>query len=252
MAKVILFESVYSMSGSVAPIKEMIKLAKKYNALTFVDEVHAVGLYGPTGAGYAERLGVSDQIDMITGTMGKGYGVFGGYVVGQDEVIDAIRSNAPGFIFTTSLPPAVTAAAKASINHLRHSQVERDHHQKQSRYMLQTLLEADLPVLNSRSHIVPLFIGDPAVTKSVSDTLLNEYQVYVQPINYPTVPKGEEVLRLSPTPCHTNELIDHFAQSCREVWIRHGIKMYSDYANDPKYEGKFFPYASKKKLAFAY
>jgi len=167
------------MSGSVSPIDKVVALAKKYNALTFLDEVHAVALYGPTGAGYAERMGMQDEIDLITGTLGKGFGVFGGYCAGNEAMIDALRSNAAGFIFTTSLPPAICAAAQSSIAHVRQSQVERDNHQKQTRTLLRSLLEANLPVLHSQSHIIPLFIGDPALTKTVSDILLNEYKIYV-------------------------------------------------------------------------
>lgn len=160
------------MSGSVAPIEKVIHLAKKYNALTVLDEVHAVALYGPTGAGIAEQLGLQDDIDMITGTMGKGFGVFGGYVVGSDACIDAVRSSAAGFIFTTSLPPCVCAAATASIQHLRESQVERNAHKKQTRNLLKRLIQEDLPVLYSASHIIPLFIGNPIITKKISDILL--------------------------------------------------------------------------------
>lgn len=244
--KVIVFESVYSMSGSVSPIDKVIALAKKYNALTFLDEVHAVALYGPTGAGYAEKMGVADDIDLISGTLGKGFGVFGGYVVGKDSMLDAVRSNAAGFIFTTSLPPCITAAAQASIDHLTKSSTERENHQKQTRQLLRRLLEENLPVMHSQSHIIPLFIGDPRLTKTVSDILLDRYKVYVQPINYPTVPKGEERLRLSPSPLHTNEMIEHFVGSAKQVWGELGLKMLSDYLKDEAMVDKFYPQFEKK------
>lgn len=189
---------------------------------------------------------------MISGTLGKGFGVFGGYVVGKDVVIDAIRSNAPGFIFTTSLPPCICAAAIASIKHLRQSSVEWDLHKKQTWTLLKKLIANDLPVMQSMSHIVPLFIGDPKVTKHVSDLLLEEHEIYVQPINYPTVAKGEEWLRLSPSPLHTDEMIDHFVFSARKVWSELGLWNLSDYHKNPHLSAKFYNPMKTSKLIYAY
>lgn len=238
--KVIIFESVYSMWGTVGPIKEIVKLAHKYNALVFLDEVHAVGLYGPTGAGVAELLGVEDDRIIISGTLGKGFGVFGGYIAGKSNLIDAIRSNAAGFIFTTSLPPAVLAGAQASINHLRFSSFEREKHKYNTRTLLSKLLNMNLPVMKSDSHILPLFIGNPVQAKTVSDLLLNEYNIYVQPINYPTVPKGEERLRISPSPLHTEQMMDDFVGAAFQIWNRLGLRLMDDYQKDAKLKDKFF------------
>ena len=190
---------------------------------------------------------------MITGTLGKGFGVFGGYIVGKDAYIDAIRSNAPGFIFTTSLPPCICAAAIASIQHLRQSKKERDLHKKQTRNLLQQLLNEDLPVMYSMSHIVPLFIGDPKVTKHVSDILLDSYKIYVQPINYPTVNRGEERLRLSPSPLHTDQMISHFVSSVKAVWKELGLRHLSDYHANPHLSPKFYQKSSKaSQLMYSY
>jgi 5-aminolevulinate synthase len=209
--KVIAFESVYSMSGSIGPIEEVIALAKRYNALTFLDEVHAVGMYGVRGGGIAQLLGLEDEIDMITGTLGKAYGVVGGYVLSlpiliyryisaNARLIDVVRSYAPGFIFTTSLPPPVLAAADASVRYLMHSQAERYRQHLHVMQLKQRMLEAGLPVLPNPSHILPLLIGDAVLAKKVSDHLLSKYGIYVQSINAPTVPRGQERLRITPTP----------------------------------------------------
>jgi 5-aminolevulinate synthase len=211
--KIIAFESVYSMSGSVGPIREICKLAKQYGAITFLDEVHAVGMYGPRGAGVAEHLdfdanratvdrvpgSVLDEVDMITGTLGKAYGVVGGYVAGSAALIDMLRSYAPGFIFTTSLPPCVVAGALTSVRHVCTSDVERLGQQLNTRKLKARLAELDIPVIPNPSHIVPVLIGDAALSKAASDLLLTRHGIYVQSINYPTVPRGEERLRITPT-----------------------------------------------------
>lgn len=238
--KVIVFESVYSMCGTVGPIREIVDLAHKYNALVFLDEVHAVGLYGPTGAGVSELLGVDDDRIIVSGTLGKGFGVFGGYIAGKSNLIDSIRSNAPGFIFTTSLPPAVLAGAKASVNHLRNSTIEREKHKSNTRTLLKKLLSANLPVMKSDSHILPLFIGDPVQARTVSDILLDQFNIYVQPINYPTVPKGEERLRISPSPLHTIKMMDDFVNASQQIWQHLGLRMLDDYLKDPALKDKFF------------
>lgn len=238
--KIIVFESIYSMSGTIGPIKEIIDLAEKYDALVFLDEVHAVGLYGPTGAGVSELIGVENERVIISGTLGKGFGVFGGYISGKSNLIDVIRSNAPGFIFTTSLPPAVLAGAHASIRHLRNSQKERIIHKKNTSTLLGKLLAQNIPVMKSDSHILPLFIGNPVLAKTASDMLLNDYNIYVQPINYPTVAKGEERLRISPSPLHTEQMMDDFAGAAREIWTSLGLRLLEDYMHDPKMHRKFF------------
>jgi 5-aminolevulinate synthase len=209
--KVIAFESVYSMSGSIGNIKDIVALAKKYNALTFCDEVHAVGLYGKGGSGISSEQGIADQIDMITGTMGKAIGVYGGYLVGNQHLIDCIRSFGPGFIFTTSLPPSVTSGCIASIEYLiKHGDKERKLHKIKTELMRKKLIESGLPVLKSESHIIPLLIGDPYKVKEVSRMLLDDFGIYVQPINYPTVPLGQEMLRLCPGPTHSKAVINEF------------------------------------------
>ncbi len=221
--KVIVFESVYSMSGSVAPMKAICDLAVKYNALTFVDEVHAVGLYGKTGAGLAEVLGIQDRLDFVSGTLSKGFGVFGGYVTGRTQAIDCIRSYASNYIFTTSLPPAIVAAGLASVRYLKKSQSERMRVHHLSGLIKEKLKESGIPVVSGESHIVPILVGEPEKCKQASDMLLSEYGIYLQPINYPTVPKGQELLRVSPTPNHSKEMVDHLVESVREVFLRLGL-----------------------------
>jgi 5-aminolevulinate synthase len=241
--KIIAFESVYSMCGSVAPIHKFVELAKKYNAITFLDEVHAVGIYGPRGAGIAEHLdfdlnaanpyrgngSIMDGIDIYTGTLGKTFGVVGGYVAGSAKVIDMIRSYAPGFIFTTSLPPVVVAGAKKCISYLKESNVERRMQQLNARIVKARLGELGIPVIPNPSHIVPVLLGDAAAAKTASDELLEKYDIYVQSINFPTVPVGEERLRITPSPGHTAEMVDHLVDSLDQIWNRHGFKRVQDY-----------------------
>ncbi len=216
--KIIVFESAYSMDGLISPIKEICALAKKYNALTFIDEVHTVGLYGTGGAGIANMLGYDGEIDIIQGTLGKAYGAIGGYIAGNKQIIDAIRSTAPGFIFTTSLPPVITAAARASINHLRHSETERALHRAAVQKVKAAFEEAGIQYFKNDSHIVPIIIGDPVKAKQASMMLLNEYGIYIQHINFPTVPRGTERLRIIPTPSHTDAMIAQLVQALVRVF----------------------------------
>ncbi len=216
--KLVAFESVYSMDGIIAPIGAICALAKKYGALTYLDEVHAVGLYGAHGGGVAERDGVMDQVDIINGTLGKGFGVMGGYIAAESVIIDAIRSYASGFIFTTSQAPAVVAGGLASVRHLKKSQVERTRHQERARTLKQRLGAANIPVMENPSHIVPVFVGDPVVCKQVTDALMDRFQIYVQPINYPTVDKGTERLRLCPSPVHSDADMDHLVNALITLW----------------------------------
>jgi 5-aminolevulinate synthase len=216
--KLICFESVYSMDGDVAPIKEICDLAEEFGALTYIDEVHAVGMYGPRGGGIAEREGLMDRIDIVEGTLAKGFGVMGGYVAANRAIVDAVRSYAPEFIFTTALPPALCAAARASIEHLKTSSAEREQHQRQAQLTKDILSDAGLPVMPTSTHIVPLIVGDARLCKAASDMLLEKHNIYIQPINYPTVPKGTERLRITPTPLHTDEMIIALRHALVSVW----------------------------------
>ena len=218
--KLIAFESVYSMDGDVAPIEAICDLAERYNALTYLDEVHAVGMYGARGGGISERDGVADRVTLIEGTLGKAFGVMGGYVATDKTIIDCIRSYAPGFIFTTSLSPVLTAGALASVKHLKTSSVERDAQQRSAAMLKEKMVAAGLPVLESETHIVPLMVGDPVKAKEISDILLAEYGCYVQPINFPTVPRGTERLRFTPGPFHTEAMMDELVEGLGEIWAR--------------------------------
>jgi 5-aminolevulinate synthase len=216
--KLIAFESVYSMDGDIADLAGTIALAKKYGAMTYLDEVHAIGLYGETGAGVAERDRVLDQIDIIECTLGKAIGVMGGYIAADAVIVDAVRSWAAGFIFTTSLPPALTAGALASVRHLKANPELRVQHQERAATLKARFAAAGIPVMESESHIVPVHVGDPIHCKMISDMLLDEYGVYVQPINYPTVPKGTERLRFTPSPNHTDAMMDHLVQAMDKLF----------------------------------
>jgi 5-aminolevulinate synthase len=218
------FESVYSMDGDIADIPATVALAKKYGAMTYIDEVHAVGMYGPRGAGVAERDGVMAEIDIIEGTLGKAFGVMGGYIAADAVIVDAIRSYADGFIFTTSLPPALAAGAVASIRYLKEHNEVRIAHQERAATLKARLTKAGLPVMPSVSHIVPVLVGDPVHCKMISDILLADHGVYVQPINYPTVPRGTERLRFTPSPAHTDEMMDHLVQALETLWVHCNIK----------------------------
>jgi 5-aminolevulinate synthase len=216
--KLIVFESVYSMDGDVAPLEAICDLAERYNAMTYLDEVHAVGMYGPRGAGIAEQDGVMARIDVIEGTLAKAFGTFGGYIAASSAVIDAVRSHAPGFIFTTALPPAVAAAATASIAHLKASGVERAAQRTAVTATKAALRQAGLPVLATETHIVPVMVGDPHLCKQASDILLERHGIYIQPINYPTVARGTERLRITPSPAHDIRLIRQLADAMISVW----------------------------------
>jgi 5-aminolevulinate synthase len=222
--KLVAFESVYSMDGDIAPIGELSDVAHRYGALTYLDEVHAVGLYGATGAGIAERDGVSEKVDIIQGTLAKAFGLIGGYVATSTNIVDFVRSYAPGFIFTTSLPPAICAGAIASIRYVKSASELRERHQDRAATLKRKLKEANLPVMPSQSHIVPVLVGDARLCKEASDELMERHAIYVQPINFPTVPHGTERLRLTPTPQHSDADIDRLVSALGDVWSRLPIR----------------------------
>jgi 5-aminolevulinate synthase len=222
--KLIAFESVYSMDGDIADLRGLVELARRYNAMTYLDEVHAVGMYGKRGGGVAERDGVMGEIDIIEGTLGKAFGVMGGYITANATIIDAIRSYAHGFIFTTSLPPALTAGALASVRYLKAHDEVRQRHQERAATLKKRFAEAGLPVMPSVSHIVPVLVGNPVHCKLISDMLLHDYGIYVQPINYPTVPKGTERLRFTPTPFHDDGMFDKLVEAMDKLWTHCNVK----------------------------
>ena len=224
-AKLIAFESVYSMDGDIAPIHAICDLAEKYNALTYIDEVHAVGMYGPRGGGISERDGAAHRIDIVEGTLGKAFGVMGGYIAADQRIVDCIRSYAPGFIFTTSLSPVLAAGVLAAVRHLKQSSEERESQQASAARLKAILAERGLPVMPSTTHIVPVMVGDPVRAKRISDILLAEYGMYVQPINFPTVPRGTERLRFTPGPAHTDGMMVSLADAMAEIWDRMEIQL---------------------------
>lgn len=222
--KLIVFESLYSMDGDIAPVHAICDLAKRYNAMTYCDEVHAVGMYGARGGGICDRDNAMARVDVIEGTLAKAFGCLGGYIAANEDVVDAVRSYAPGFIFTTALPPAICAAATAAIRHLKASSWERERHQERAARVKAVLNASGLPVMPTATHIVPVLVGDPEQCKAASDLLLAEHGVYIQPINYPTVPRGMERLRITPSPYHDDALVDALAEALVDVWDRLGLR----------------------------
>jgi 5-aminolevulinate synthase len=222
--KIVAFESVYSMDGDIAPIGAICDIAEKYKALTYLDEVHAVGMYGHRGAGVAERDGAMHRVDIIEATLAKGFGLMGGYIASAAACVDAIRSYAPGFIFTTSSAPVIAAGALASVRHLKTSQEERTRHQERAALLKERLVNEDLPVIHTPSHIVPVLVGDPVQCKDLTDALLNRFGIYVQPINYPAVPRDTERIRLTPGPMHTDEQMDWLISALRTLWAEMGLR----------------------------
>ena len=221
--KLIVFESLYSMDGDIAPIAEIVALAERYNAMTYIDEVHAVGLYGPRGGGVSEREGLAHRIDVIEGTLAKGFGSLGGYIAASATIVDAVRCYAPSFIFTSTLPPSVAASAAAAVQHLKRSNAERERHQHMARLVKHALRAAGLPVMDNPSHIVPLFVGDAEKCRAASALLLERHSIYIQPINYPTVARGTERLRITPTPAHTEAQVADLVESLVDVWKTLGL-----------------------------
>lgn len=216
--KIVAFESIYSMSGSIGPVREIAAIARKYNALTYIDETHAVGLYGPQGGGVVEKLGLLDEIDCLQGGLGKGFGVVGGFVTGSASLIDVVRSYGAGFIFTTTMPPSIAAGALASVRYLRESSKERASLFEKAKILRKSLTEAGIPFLNGESHIVPVVVGDSRLCKRVSDLLKDQFNIYIQPINYPTVPRGTERLRVTVTPFHTLDMISDLTKALSAIW----------------------------------
>jgi 5-aminolevulinate synthase len=225
--KLIVFETLYSMDGDVAPVHAICDLAERYGAMTYCDEVHAVGMYGPHGGGICERDNAMHRVDVIEGTLAKAFGCLGGYIAAREELVDAVRSYAPGFIFTTALPPAICAAATAAIRHLKTSGWERERHQERAARVKAVLNNAGLPVMPSVTHIVPVLVGDPEKCKAASDVLLAEHSIYIQPINYPTVPRRMERLRITPSPYHDDVLVDALAEALVVTWERLGLPLRS-------------------------